>query len=141
MLESIAELSSGLIRFGLGNTAGSSDRRGLTDGTPRSRSQGNEVEISAAARALRSGLRQEENGSSPIAQILEKGLLAYIREKQEERLRAEALAQLGLTEGDLEAMSSEEREEVERKIQELIEEKIRERLRNQTAALLEDEPD
>ena len=138
-MESIAELSSGLIRFSLENSARSSDRQGSTEVIPGSRKQSAEVDISAEARALQSNPHQEKKGSDLIAEILEKGLLEYIREKQEERLRREALARLGLTEEDLKAMSPQEREEVERRIQELIEEKIRQRLRQQAAERLKDE--
>lgn len=68
--------------------------------------------------------QQNDESKGDIAVIKEKGLVAYIMELHEKRIREEILESLGLTEEDLAEMSPEERAATEK----LIAEETRKRL-------------
>ncbi|MCP4005299.1 MAG: hypothetical protein GY725_13995 [bacterium] len=88
---------------------------------------GSEVDISAEARERHTLDGAPADSSNPISEILEKGLLSYIREQQLARLREEVLREMGISEADLAEMAPKERAKVEAEIQERMAEKLRER--------------
>ncbi|MCP4672351.1 MAG: hypothetical protein GY857_13720 [Desulfobacula sp.] len=73
--------------------------------------------------------------SDDLAAIKEKGLVSYIMELHEDKIREEILASMGLTEKDLAKMSPEQRASIEK----LIAEEIQKRLAAE--ALLQDGDD
>lgn len=68
--------------------------------------------------------REEEPVAGDIESIKKQGLVAYIMELHEKRLREEILASMGLTEEDLGKMSPEQRAAVEKAISEEIQKRL-----------------
>src|SRR3546814_395912 len=87
------------------------------------------VALSPAAQALLGSGDERAPSQGLIDQILEKGLKGWAddryREKLENKIREQVLAELDLTEDDLSQMG----EVVRQRIEQLIEDRVRERLR------------
>ncbi|MCM2284004.1 MAG: hypothetical protein NDI81_04455 [Desulfobacula sp.] len=93
----------------------------LTDGS----FSGYLEEETARIEGILAGLgREEEPVTGDIASIKKKGLVAYIMELHEKRLREEILASMGLTEEDLGKMSPEQRAAIEKAIAEEIQKRM-----------------
>lgn len=83
--------------------------------------------------AFREALAASGGSADPqralVDAILEKGLHAWAEERQREdleaRIRAQVLADMGLTEDDLSRMDGPRRTEIERRIQEILEQRMR----------------